>query len=214
MQIFLDSGDVEQIKEHAFFLDGVTTNPTLLSKVENPVKTISEIVQIINGPVSVEVVSTNFTDMLAEAEKIAKIADNIVVKLPVTYDGFRVLRECTNRSIKTNMTLCFSETQAIFAAKNSATFVSPFIGRLDDIGIDGLNLIANIHSIFNNYSFKTKILAASVRSLNHVVACAEIGVDAITVSPKILSQMIRHPLTEAGLQIFMRDWENGKHNRS
>lgn len=210
MEFFLDSSNLEEISEFSEFIDGVTTNPTLLSKVDNPYKTIEKITEIISGPVSLEVISTTKSDIINEIDNISKIAKNIVVKIPLTTDGLIALKYATSKGIKTNLTLCFSETQAVFAAKFGATYVSPFIGRLDDLGLDGINLIYNICEIFNNYNFNTKVLSASVRSTAHVVAAMKAGSDAITVPAKILKQMLYHPLTDIGLDTFLKDWNKSK----
>ena len=210
MELFLDSSNLEEISEFADFINGVTTNPTLLSKVSDPYKTIEKITEIISGPVSLEVISTTKDEMIKEIDNISQIAKNIVVKIPLTTDGLLALKYASSKGIKTNLTLCFSETQAVFAAKFGATYVSPFIGRLNDIGIDGINLIYNICEIFNNYNFNTKVLSASVRSLEHVVEAMKAGSDAITVPSKILKQMIHHPLTDIGLNTFLKDWNNSK----
>lgn len=208
MQIFLDTGDITQIKENLEFIDGVTTNPSLLSKVHKPYDVISEIANIVDGPVSLEVVSSNIDDMIIEIDNISSIAENIVVKLPCNRDGFLALKYATSKGIMTNLTLCFTVTQAVMAAKFGATYVSPFIGRLDDISLDGIELISDICSVYTNYAIDTNILAASIRSLNHVVEAFKCGVDAVTVPVKILHQMINHPLTRDGMNSFMKDWNS------
>ena len=210
MEIFLDTADVNEIRRYKDFIDGVTTNPTLMSKVSGgdyfPVA--KEICSIVSGPVSIEVTSQSYDDMLAEAKKIATISNHVCVKLPCTFDGLGVCRELSKQGIQTNMTLCFSPLQALMAAKCGATYVSPFIGRLDDIGQDGVNLIEDIVSIFGEYGYETRVLAASVRNLQHLVSVALLGVDAVTVPAKILNQCFEHPLTTKGLEIFHKDWDN------
>lgn len=208
MQIFLDTGDIAQIKENLDFIDGVTTNPSILSKVNKPYDVIAEIASIVDGPVSLEVVSSNIDDMKKEIDNISTIAENIVVKIPCNRDGFLALKYATSKNVMTNLTLCFSVSQALLAAKFGATYVSPFIGRLDDISLDGVELISDICSVYTNYAIDTGILAASVRSLNHVVESFKCGVDAVTVPVKILHQMITHPLTKDGLDLFMKDWNS------
>jgi len=210
MEIFLDSSDIAEIREYKDFIDGVTTNPSLLSKVQNPEKTIEEICALVPGPISMEVIATSAEEMIAEIKKISKIAPNIVVKIPLTKDGLKALKFASEHDIETNVTLCFSETQAIFTAKFGATYVSPFVGRLDDLGLDGTNLIKNISTIFKNYDYDTRILAASIRSANHVVEVMKAGADAVTVPTKILKQMLSHPLTDIGLANFLKDWNNRK----
>lgn len=210
MEIFLDSSDIAEIKEYRDFIDGVTTNPSLLAKVPNPEKTIEEICALVPGPISMEVIATSAEDMVTEIKKISKIAPNIVVKIPLTKDGLKALKFASEHEIETNVTLCFSETQAIFTAKFGATYVSPFVGRLDDLGLDGTNLIKNISTIFKNYDYDTRILAASIRSVNHVVEVMKAGADAVTVPTKILKQMLSHPLTDIGLANFLKDWNNRK----
>ena len=210
MQVFLDTGDIAQIKENLEFIDGVTTNPSIISKVSNPYDAIAEIAAMVDGPVSLEVVSQNLDDMKKEIDNISTIADNIVVKLPCNRDGFLALRYAASKNIMTNLTLCFSASQALLAAKFGATYVSPFIGRLDDISLDGVELISDICGIYTNYAIDTNILAASIRSLNHVVEAFKCGVDAVTVPVKILHQMINHPLTKEGMDLFMKDWNSKK----
>lgn len=210
MEIFLDSSDIAEIKEYKEFIDGVTTNPSLLAKVPNPQKTIEEICATVDGPVSMEIISTSVNEMISEIKSISKIAQNIVVKIPLTKDGLKALKYASANEIETNVTLCFSETQAIFTAKFGATYVSPFVGRLDDLGLDGTNLIRNISAIFKNYDYDTRILAASIRSAHHVVEIMKAGADAVTVPTKILKQMLSHPMTDIGLDNFLKDWNNRK----
>ncbi|MEY2392765.1 fructose-6-phosphate aldolase [Wolbachia endosymbiont of Tettigetta isshikii] len=210
MEIFLDSVDLNEIKELKEFIDGITTNPSLIAKSGRKDKyedLISEICSIIEGPVSVEVVADNHEDMIKEGLKLSKIASNIVIKLPLTYEGLISCKKLwTEHKIPVNITLCFSPGQALLAAKTGACFISPFVGRLDDISYDGLSLIEDICTIYSNYDFDTKVLVASVRSPMHVVEAARLGADSITVPAKILRQLLSHPLTECGLVIFEQDW--------
>lgn len=213
MKIFLDSGKIEEI-EKAFSLgviDGVTTNPSLLAsnQTQGGVREfITKICKIVNGPVSVEVLSTQVKDMIKEGMDLSTIAPNICIKLPITVDGLKACKYFTTNGIMTNMTLCFSVTQAILAAKAGATFISPFIGRWDDISITGTNLIADIRVVYDNYSdFKTQILAASIRHPLHIVEVAKMGTDVITIPESLISKMIDHPLTEIGLNKFLSDWQ-------
>ncbi len=212
MKIFLDTADLEDITFYKSFIDGVTTNPTILSKYDsNDHKDIiQKICRLVSGHVSVEVVTETFDAMLSEGKKLAAIHDQVCVKLPCTYDGLRVCKILSADGIATNMTLCFSTTQALLAAKCGATYVSPFIGRMDDTGADGITLIEEISEIYNANEFETTILAASIRNLQHVIQSSMIGVGAITISSKILQSCFEHPLTDAGLAIFAKDWENRK----
>jgi transaldolase len=209
MKFFIDSADVNEIRELAScgLIDGVTTNPSLIAKSgKNIIDVTREICSIVEGPVSAEVLAVDYETMIKEGEVLSKIAKNICIKLPMTTDGLRACRYFSNRDIKTNVTLCFSSAQAILAAKSGATFVSPFVGRLDDIGLDGLSLIADIREIYSNYSnFKTEILVASIRHPIHVIDAAKIGADVATIPAKILKQLISHPLTDKGLEIFLND---------
>jgi transaldolase len=216
MEIFLDSANLDDIVFYRDFIDGVTTNPSLMSKCDsNDLNSlIKEICKSINGPISVEVMSENYDDMLKEAVRISKIHSNICIKLPCTFDGLRVSRELSSKGISTNLTLCFSPSQALLAAKCGATYVSPFIGRLDDIGEDGMYLVEEIVDIFSVNDCETKVLSASIRSLQHVVQSALLGVDAITLPPKILKQCFDHPLTTQGLEIFRKDWANRSRTES
>jgi transaldolase len=209
MEIFLDTVDIEEIILYKDFIDGVTTNPTLIanSRSDDFTELARKISQLISGPVSVEVISEKYDDMLTEGKKIAKIRNNICVKLPCTFDGLRVCRSLSLEGIPTNMTLCFSPTQAILAAKCGATYVSPFIGRLDDAGNDGVSLAEQIVDIFDMQGYETKVLAASVRNLQHVIQSALAGVGAITLPPRVLKQCFDHSLTTKGLEIFAKDWE-------
>jgi transaldolase len=209
MKFFIDSVDIEEIKKYVDYgmVDGVTTNPSLMASANVDLyKTIDAICEIVSGDVSVEVASNDYESMVREGEKISNIAANIVIKLPVTWDGIKACRHFSSKGRKTNLTLCFSATQALLAAKVGATYISPFIGRLDDIGGDGVELISNIRIIYDNYGFDTKILAASVRSLEHVTEAALYGADFVTVPSKIMSSLLSHQLTETGLLKFNEDW--------
>lgn len=211
MDFFVDTADVAEIRELASLglLDGVTTNPSLIAKAGRDFKTIiGEICEIVPGPVSAEVAATDTEGMLSEGRTLAKIAKNVAVKVPLTWDGLRACRTLTSEGIMVNVTLCFSANQALLAAKAGATFVSPFIGRLDDIGLDGMDLIREIRTIYDNYSsIETKILAASIRTVNHVRDAALIGADVATVPPAILKALVKHPLTDKGLEAFLADWK-------
>jgi len=216
LKIFLDSANFDEIKSINFVeIDGVTTNPSLAAKntqnkenrFEEYKSVLKKITEIIAGSVSAEVIATDFDSMMAEALDLRKIANNITIKLPCTKDGLRACKELfENHHIDVNMTLCFSPAQAVLAALNGAKYISPFVGRLDDIGIDGLDLIADIKQIYENYQFSTKILAASVRNINHIIEVMKIGVDVITMSPSLLESIYKHPLTDKGLEIFLKDW--------
>jgi len=209
MKFFVDSANIDEIREvNALgLLDGVTTNPSLILKSGRQIlDVITEICAEVEGPVSAEVTATNFNAMMREAEILTQLADNICIKLPLTLDGLKACKALTAQGHKTNMTLCFSATQALLAAKAGATFVSPFIGRLDDIGLDGLELIEEIRTLYDNYDFDTEILAASIRTVNHVKDCALIGADVATVPPAIFKSLAAHPLTDKGLASFLADW--------
>ncbi len=209
MKFFVDTADTNEIKELAAtgLLDGVTTNPSLIMKSGRPMKeVIAEICELVDGPVSAEVVATDAEGMLKEAEELIAIADNICIKLPLTLEGLKACRVLSDKGVQTNVTLCFSANQALLAAKAGATFISPFIGRLDDINIEGLDLIAEIRQIYDNYGFNTEILAASIRTANHVKDCALIGADVATIPPATLKGLVKHPLTDKGLEAFMKDW--------
>ena len=211
MKIFIDTGSLEEIKKanELGVLDGVTTNPSLIAKekgVEFHTR-IREICQVVKGPVSAEVVSTDAPSMLKEAEELIKIAPNVTIKLPTIAEGVKACKILSERGVKVNMTLIFQPLQALLVAKAGATFCSPFLGRLDDIGQDGMNLIREIRTIYNNYGFKTQILAASIRSPLHLVQAAMIGSDVATVPYKVLEEVLRHPLTDTGLKKFLEDWE-------
>lgn len=209
MKFFVDTADVAAISElnDLGMVDGVTTNPSLILKSgRNILEVTKEICDIVAGPVSAEVVSLKAEEMIAEGRKLATIAPNIVVKLPLTWDGLRACKVLTGEGHKVNVTLCFSANQALIAAKAGATFISPFIGRLDDINLDGLELISDIRTIYDNYDYKTEILAASIRTANHVTQCALIGADVITAPPAVIKSLAGHVLTDKGLDQFMADW--------
>jgi len=211
MKFFLDSADINEIKYFSQFglIDGITTNPSIIAKCKSDIFAIGEeICSLINGPVSLEVAATKYDEMIIEGTKLSKIAKNIAVKLPLTLDGIKACRYFSEKDIMVNLTLCFSASQAIIAAKSGARFISPFVGRLDDINQDGLGLIAEICEIYSNYpEFTTQILVASVRSSLHVVQSARLGADIVTLPAKILSQLIEHPLTTKGLDMFLEDWQ-------
>jgi len=211
MKFFVDTADVAVIKELAAtgLLDGVTTNPSLVAKVGRDFKTvIREICETVPGPVSAEVAATDYDGMVAEGRVLAGIAKNVCIKVPLTWDGLKACRTLRSEGHMVNVTLCFSANQALLAAKAGATFVSPFIGRLDDIGLDGIELVREIRAIFDNYAeLKTEILAASIRTVNHVKQAAMIGADVVTVPPAVLQSLIKHPLTDIGLRQFVADWE-------
>lgn len=208
MKFFIDSGDLGEIREAAAMgaIDGVTTNPSLLAKAGMPTKkAITQICEIVDGPVSAEVIATDTAGILDEGRVLAKLHKNVVVKVPLIVDGLKAVQQFTKEGIRTNVTLCFSPTQAIFAAKAGATFVSPFIGRLDDISEEGMDLIEKIVGIYNNYDFDTEVLVASVRHPVHVVQAALLGADVCTVPFKVITQLVKHPLTDAGLEKFLED---------
>lgn len=208
MQFFVDTADIEEIDQanKLGILDGVTTNPTLIARTGRPPQEVyHEISRLISGPVSCEVLSTDYEGMMREALDFSKIASHIVVKLPLTHAGIQATKTCSQRGIATNITLCFSANQALIAAKAGATYISPFLGRLDDLGQSGLLLLQEIRQIYDNYDFPTKILAASLRSTEQVKQAALIGADVATMPLKILKQLIVHPLTEQGLKTFLSD---------
>ena len=210
MEFFIDTADINDIRELAAtgLVDGVTTNPSLIAKSGRQfIEVIKEITEIVSGPISAEVTSLEYDGMMAEGRKLAALADNIVVKLPLTPDGLKACKTFTSEGIATNVTLCFSAAQALLAAKAGATYISPFIGRLDDLGQGGLGLIADIVEIYTAYpELCTKVLVASVRSPLHVVEAAKMGADTATVPPSVLRAMFKHPLTDKGLDAFMADW--------
>lgn len=210
MKFFVDTADVNEIRELAAtgLLDGVTTNPSLMLKANRPMKeVIAEICEIVEGPVSAEVAALDYDGMLREGRILAKIADNVTVKVPLTLDGLKVCRTLADEGTMVNVTLCFSAVQALLAAKAGATFISPFVGRLDDTGIDGMELIQDIRTIFDNYpDFGTEILAASLRNSNHVKFAALAGADVATIPPAVIKGLVKHPLTDKGLDQFVADW--------
>lgn len=209
MQLFLDTTDVALLRELVAtgLVDGVTTNPSLIAKSgRNMLEVIAEICQAVEGPVSAEVAALEVEQMLAEGERLARIAPNIVVKVPLTRDGLIATREFGARGIQTNVTLCFSAAQALLAAKAGASYVSPFIGRLDDHGAEGMDLITEIRAIYDNYGFDTEILAASIRAPAHVAQAALAGADCATIPPAVFQALFKHPLTDKGLDDFMKDW--------
>jgi transaldolase len=209
MKFFVDTADVKEIRElnDLGLLDGVTTNPSLILKSGGSIAEVTkQICDIVEGPVSAEVVATEYAEMMREADVLSKIADNICIKVPLTLDGLKACKAITSDGRKVNVTLCFSANQALLAAKAGATFISPFIGRIDDMGIDGMELIAEIRTIYDNYDFRTEILAASIRTVNHVKQAAIIGADVATVPPATLRALVKHPLTDKGLEAFLADW--------
>ncbi|MFN4183678.1 MAG: fructose-6-phosphate aldolase [Hyphomonas sp.] len=208
MKFFVDTADTKDIADLAAtgLIDGVTTNPSLIAKSGRPfAEVIAEICGLTEGPVSAEVVAVDAGGMVTEGRKLAKIADNVAVKLPLTWDGLKACRTLSDDGIPVNVTLCFSANQALLAAKAGAAFISPFIGRLDDIHIDGMELIQEIRQIYDNYMFETEILAASIRSPNHVKLCALAGADVMTAPPAVIRSLVSHPLTDKGLEIFLAD---------
>jgi len=210
MKFFADTAEIEEIRELAAtgLLDGVTTNPSLIHKSGRDfLEVVREIAGIMSGPVSAEVVALDHDGMMREAEILRKIADNIAIKVPLTPDGLRTCKALTDDGSMVNVTLCFSSAQALLAAKAGATFISPFVGRHDDIGYNGMDLIADIRQIYDQYDFGTEILVASVRHPIHVVEAAKIGADVMTAPPKIIWQLFKHPLTDAGIKSFLADWE-------
>lgn len=212
MKFFVDTADINEIRElhDAGLLDGVTTNPSLVAKSGRDFKeVVKEICELLPGlPVSAEVAATDYDGMMAEADVLSKIADNVVIKVPLTLDGLKACKTLSDRGIKTNVTLCFSANQALLAAKVGATYISPFLGRLDDINIDGMQLIHDIRVIYDNYDFDTQILAASIRSANHVSDAALAGSDVATIPPSVLKKLADHPLTDKGLAAFVKDWKS------
>ena len=208
MEIYLDTAKVEEIREFAWLIDGVTTNPTLVAQAGKPFReTLKEICSIVRGPVSAEVVAQDTEGMVREAQELAKIADNIVIKIPLTVEGLKAVKTLKPLGIKTNVTLVFSAPQALLAAKCGADYVSPFVGRIDDHGGDGMSVVAEILQIFRNYDFKTKVIVASVRHPGHVVAAATLGAPIATVPYAVLKRLFSHPLTDQGIARFLADWE-------
>jgi len=212
MKFFVDTADLAEIRKYSEMglLDGVTTNPSLIAKTgRTREEVIAEICDVVDGPISAEVVAIDKDGMIAEGTKLASIHPNVTVKVPLIADGLAACRVLSTQNIKVNVTLCFTAVQALMAAKAGATFVSPFIGRLDDLGQTGLEIIEDIREIFDNYSFPTEILVASIRSAQHVRYSAKIGADVCTVPPKVLGQLLKHPLTDSGLEAFLADYRKG-----
>lgn len=210
MKIFLDTANINEIKDawNSGIIDGVTTNPTHISKENKKFRElVEEICSIVKGPVSVEAVSLNAEDIVKEAEELSKIAPNIVIKIPAIKEGIKAAKILSEKGIKTNITLVFSPSQALFAAKAGATYVSPFVGRLDDISEDGMSLVADIKKIYANYGFKTEIIVSAIRNPMHVVKAALIGADVATMRYEILMSLFKHPMTDLGLEQFLKDWE-------
>jgi len=213
MKIFLDTANIDSIKKFVDLgiVDGITTNPSLLLKEnKDPIDAMKRIVKLVDGPVSLEVVATEYDNIMEESLKLANYGDNVVVKIPMNSAGLKAINSLSKKSIKTNVTLIFSANQALLAAKAGATYVSPFIGRLDDIGHDGLTVISDIVQIFSNYDITTQVLVASIRHPIHVIESAKLGADVVTLPPEILQKMIHHTLTDKGLDIFLADWEKLK----
>lgn len=210
MKIFLDTANVDEIREAASWgvLDGITTNPSLVAKEGRDFKSLLlEICSVVNGPVSAEVVGTSLEEMLAEGRSLARIHENIVVKIPLIVEGLKAVKALTSEGIRVNVTLCFSSSQALLAAKAGATYISPFVGRLDDISHSGMEVVGEIKMIYSQHNLATKILAASLRHPLHVVEAAKRGADIATLPFKVLEQMVKHPLTDAGLARFLKDWQ-------
>ena len=213
MKIFLDTANLDSVKKYndMGLVDGVTTNPTLLSKEKgNPAGIMREIVKIVQGPVSLEAVGTTYDSMMEEAHRLKKYGKNVIVKIPMVHDGLKAVKKLKEEGIETNVTLIFSANQAVLAAKAGASYVSPFIGRLDDAGQDGMTLISEIVKIFANYKFDTNVLVASIRHPMHVVEAGKIGAHVVTLPPDILGKMMSHPRTDKGLAAFLSDWEKVK----
>jgi len=213
MKFFIDTANVEEIKKawEAGVIDGVTTNPSLIAKENRePLSLLKEICEIVDGPVSAEAVSLDFDSMVKEAHELSKIHPNIVVKIPMTEDGLKAVKKLSQEGIRTNVTLVFSPLQALLAAKAGATYVSPFVGRLDDISHFGMELIRDIQIIFENYDFETEVIVASIRNPIHVLEAARIGADIATIPYSVIKQLIKHPLTDIGIERFLKDWEKIK----
>lgn len=208
MKFFVDTAEIDAIAElnDLGMVDGVTTNPSLIAKSGRDILEVTkEICDLVSGPVSAEVIATDADTMITEGRKLAEIADNIAIKLPLTWDGLKACKVLSGEGRMINVTLCFSANQALLAAKAGASFISPFIGRLDDINIDGMELIEDIRTIYDNYGFQTEILAASIRTVNHVQDCARIGADVMTAPPEVIRKLATHPLTDKGLDAFLKD---------
>ncbi len=213
MKFFIDTANLEEIKKGVDMgmVDGVTTNPSLIARENKPFEDIlRDIVAVVDGPISAEVVSLEADGMIEEAKKLAAMSDKIVIKIPMIMEGIKAVKQLTALGIKTNVTLVFSAAQALLAAKAGATYVSPFVGRLDDIGTPGMELIAEIMSIFRNYGYQTEVIVASVRSPQHVMDSAAIGADIATIPLKVIEQLAKHPLTDIGIEQFLADWEKRK----
>ena len=212
MKFFIDTADVQEIKELSStgLLDGVTTNPSLIKKSGRKIEeVIEEICNIVNGPVSAEVTATTFEKMIEEAHYLKNIANNVTIKLPLTWDGLKSCKKLSDEGISVNVTLCFSPSQALLAAKCGASYISPFVGRLDDIATDGMDLISEIKTIYSNYNhLQTEILVASVRHPRHVIESAKMGADIVTLPPNVIKQLASHPLTDKGLEAFLKDWKD------
>ncbi|HOE93164.1 MAG TPA: fructose-6-phosphate aldolase [Methanofastidiosum sp.] len=214
MKFFLDTANIEHIRDAASLglIEGVTTNPSLISKEKKPFKDIIlEICKIVDGPISAEVTSSDYRGMVDEALKLSDIHKNVVVKVPMTKDGLKAVKSLSEQGVKTNVTLVFSATQALLAAKVGASYVSPFVGRLDDISTDGMNLVAEIQQIYRNYFFETEVIIASIRHPIHVLQAALVGADIATVPYDVLMKTIKHPLTDIGIEKFMSDWKKVEH---
>lgn len=211
MKFFIDTADLDEIREanDLGVLDGVTTNPSLCYKigVEDFEGHVAKICDIVDGDVSAEVISTTHDEIMEEAHNLAKIADNVVVKVPLIKEGIKAIKSLSDEGIRTNCTLCFSASQALLAAKAGATYISPFIGRIDDISSDGMQLIADVVQIYDNYGYETEVLAASIRHPMHVMEAARLGADVATMPMKVINQLLQHPLTDIGLERFINDWE-------
>ncbi len=213
MKFFIDTANIEEIKKGMALgmVDGVTTNPSLVAKEQRPFAAIlHDICDLVDGPISAEVVSLEADGMIKEARELAKISDNIVIKVPMIEEGLKAVKRLTDEGIKTNVTLIFSVSQVLLAAKAGATYVSPFVGRLDDISVNGLDLVADIMTILRNYGFSTEVIVASVRSPMHVVEAALLGADIATIPYKVIAQLAKHPLTDIGMQQFLADWDKRK----
>ncbi len=210
MKFFIDTADIDEIREAAALgvLDGVTTNPSLVAKTGKTFdQVLAEIVEVVDGPISAEVTSTNFEGMRDEARTLAAIHENIVVKIPVIDEGIKTVRWCRDNGIRTNVTLCFNPMQALIAAKAGASYISPFVGRLDDISHDGMELISQVRAIYDNYGYETEVLVASIRHPMHAVQSALMGADVATMPLKVIKGLLKHPLTDIGLEKFLADWE-------
>ena len=213
MKFFIDTANIDEIREASAMgvLDGVTTNPSLVAREGREfMDVLAEIVKIVDGPISAEVTSSEFEGMMGQARELAKFHDNIVVKIPIISEGLKAIKACSDDGIRVNVTLCFSANQALLAAKAGAAYISPFLGRLDDIGHNGMDLIREIRTVYDNYGYPTQILAASIRSPLHVTEAALVGADVATVPFKVLQAIIKHPLTESGQARFLADWEKVK----